>query len=296
MIATRTHEKHIHDEIELDAIEDAAARSWLPEVFQTLHSLGSDDTMPLEPYLLPDDHEEVRECMAHRLAARTEADRRKDSKNPTGFHFEPQHLEHFSAEGLKWPPDEHMFSHAGLQACTEHLTQRQREAVFFHTMCQRSQETSGERIIDLNPKLEWQIGLPVVPCITCSAKHWLLRRRRELTGAEALYLQGWPCHALNHSRSRMKNSDLVQLAGNAMSGYVLIGVLISLFTQTNIVTPQVCVLGDTLSVHGGDGTVDAEMVSDGASIGEGDGDSQDAIAIADSSSSELPSLSDSGSE
>ena len=59
-------------------LDAAVSRSWLPEVFRTLASLGG-PSPPLDDYLLPDDHEEVREWTAHRMAVKTEADNKNKS-------------------------------------------------------------------------------------------------------------------------------------------------------------------------------------------------------------------------
>ena len=79
--------------------------------------------------------------------------------------------------------------------------------------------------------LEWQLGQSEVPCMVCSAQPWLFLRQRELSGAEALALQGFPVADLKHQDNRFKNRDLLHMAGNAMSGFVLVPLFISIFAH-----------------------------------------------------------------
>lgn len=53
---------------------------------------------------------------------------------------------------------------------------------------------------------------------------------RDVTGAEALGIQGFPPSALWHGDNFLKSPDLLHLAGNAMSGFVLTALFIALFT------------------------------------------------------------------
>ena len=201
-------------------LDAAVSRSWLPEVFRTLASLGG-PSPPLDDYLLPDDHEEVREWTAHRMAVKTEADnKKKATRSCSDLNFESQHLEFYSTEGFTWPPTQAMLEAAGLADKLAHLPRRNQETAYYHTMCKRSKEYVSEKMFDLNMNLEWQLHQPTVGCLVCTAKPWLLKRRRELTGAEALTIQGFAWWEIRHSDTRYKNTDMLHLAGNAMSGYV----------------------------------------------------------------------------
>ena len=88
----------------------------------------------------------------------------------------------------------------------------------------------NDRVIDLNMKLSWQMSGPPVPCLVCTARPWVFCRRRDLTGAEALGLQGFDPKSIRHGDTRFSNPDLLSLAGNAMSGFVLAAVFVAIFS------------------------------------------------------------------
>ena len=79
--------------------------------------------------------------------------------------------------------------------------------------------------------LGWQLGAPDCPCLVSTCRPWLLHRFRDLTGAEALEIQGFPAMLLKHGDKRLRNPDLLSMAGNAMSGYVLIPLFLGIFSN-----------------------------------------------------------------
>ena len=72
-----------------------------------------------------------------------------------------------------------------------------------------------------------------VPCLVSSARPWLKQRRRDLNGLEALALQGFPLSRYclgSLDNERFTQPHLLSMAGNAMSGFLLIPFFISIFT------------------------------------------------------------------
>ena len=83
----------------------------------------------LANFLLPCDHEEVREWFAHRMLFKTTQEaRQKDSA--TERVFEEEHLEMYTKARLHWPLTEKMIASAGLAGKIEHLPRRSQECVY----------------------------------------------------------------------------------------------------------------------------------------------------------------------
>ena len=116
-------------------------------------------------------------------------------------------------------------------------------------------------------RLTWQIGLPDCPCLVSTCRPWILHRRRDLTGAEALELQGFPASFVQHRDRRIPNPVLLTLAGNAMSGYVLMAVFLGIFSTAEWQTD------DSDSISRSEGNL--EEVAN--SLEQGDGDGSDDI-------------------
>lgn len=114
-------------------------------------------------------------------------------------------------------------------------------------------------------RLTWQIGLPDCPCLVSTCRPWILHRRRDLTGAEALELQGFPASFVQHRDRRIPNPVLLTLAGNAMSGYVLMAVFLGIFSTAEWQTDD--------SISRSEGNL--EEVAN--SLEQGDGDGSDDI-------------------
>ena len=207
-------------------------QSWLPSAFNVIHQLaGLPEKMVVTSFLLPDTHDEVREWRAHRMQTKTE----KASRGTSGAEqkYEEEHLEMFEKAGLQWPPDEEAFERAGLTDVVAHLPRRNAECVYYHycgTKNGTEPERKDEHIMDINMRLGWQASGQSVPCLVSSSRPWIFGRRRDLTGAEALEIQGFPAKYLQHNQKRFSNPDLLQMAGNAMSGFVLLAVWIGIMT------------------------------------------------------------------
>ena len=69
----------------------------------------------------------------------------------------------------------------------------------------------------------------VLPTITPHNKTWLVEQGRPLTGFEALGLQGFPMDILSSSEHCPSDPQLMDLAGNAFSGPVVMAVLVCMF-------------------------------------------------------------------
>ncbi|CAK0879848.1 unnamed protein product, partial [Prorocentrum cordatum] len=264
-----------------------AAESWLPSVFQQLHSFAGIGGK-LESFLLPDSHEEVREWRAHRMQTKTEAaDKKGSAKAGADQKYEDEHLELFSAAGLKWPPN---YKDAGLEDVVAHLPRRFAECVMYRDSRIELKKESSERIIDLNSRLDWQRVGPPVPCLVCTGRPWLVKRQRDLTGAEAMNLQGYMYQDLMFGPTfRMSNAELFHVAGNAMSGFILAPLFASLFSKATLWFDGFTRgLGDTVDAPDSDVDIDGDVViSSGSERDEGaDLDEE----------SDLPAVSDSGSE
>jgi hypothetical protein len=125
----------------------------------------------------------------------------------------------------------------------------------------------NDRVIDLNMKLSWQSSGPPVPCLVCSARPWVFCRRRDFTGAEALGLQGFDPKSIQHGDTRFSNPDLLSLAGNAMSGFVLAAVFVAIFStiadtsDISVASRAYSSMLEDLSDEGGGAASDAELIS-----------------------------------
>ena len=108
---------------------------------------------------------------------------------------EVDHLQAFESRGLTWPP---VYSADFEEACG-HLIRRRKEIVWYLEQCFPASDFPVESVHDTNLNIKWQDTKlkPISPCIVSTSIPWLRLARRELTGAEALCLQGfdfsvWP--------------------------------------------------------------------------------------------------------
>ncbi len=142
------------DRLSSEKKESILSVSWVPEVFELVASLAGNPNDSLDDFLLPDDHIEVKEWIAHRMQCKTEQDTRK-ANSSSDLKFEDEHLEHFSREGFQWPPGQEALESVGLLGRVEHLPRRHREAVYFHTAMAAKKNVPLEdqkKVIDLNPR------------------------------------------------------------------------------------------------------------------------------------------------
>eukprot|EP00959_Pyramimonas_sp_CCMP1952_P113300 2368113-Pyramimonas_sp.AAC.1 len=291
--------------------EDILGASWVPKVFTLAKDLAG-HTFDIEQFLLPDDHDEVRNWRAHRMKNKAEVEKR--AKGTEQFEFESHHLQRYSEAKIEWPPPAKVFADNGLEGCVDHLPRRNQEAVLYHTVkaarqleeeqakkgkdvqqgqkVQTDQEgTVTERVVDLNMKLDWQVNRQEVPCIVCTSRPWLVTRRRDVTGAEALGLQGYQILDLKNEDAMFTNPELLTLAGNAMSGFVLAVLLLAMFVYMRD-TVDLSDLG--LGCADFTGEFQNANASDddmgGSALGDSEGES--ALGEGDESSSSLMELSD----
>ena len=118
---------------------DILSQSWIPLAFDLIRQLEG-HSMTLDSFLLDDDHEEVREWRAHRLATKTEkGSKEKGSGSGRQGEFESEHLELFSkarcadtSDPLPWPVTEEHLKERGLLEVTLHLPRRFQESTFYH--------------------------------------------------------------------------------------------------------------------------------------------------------------------
>ena len=144
--------------------------------------------------------------------------------------YQVQHLESFQSAALQWPPvwdnDE------ALTKAVQHLPRRAQEAVYFYTKTGKGPE---ETVHDVNMNLEWNsVAVEVCPTIVCSSTLWLRKAMREIWGAEALSLQGFPLCDLHHEA--YSHTRMMELAGNAFNGLVVAAVMTA--AMTHISFPQ----------------------------------------------------------
>ena len=115
------------------------------------------------------------------------------------FEFEVEHLSIYQDHGFEWPPslvEPDSDALDSVAVATLHMTRRRREVVCFHALklADIVAEDADEFVVDTNLNLKWTQNfatMNVAPCIVATSKPWLFGRARDLTGPEALALQGF---------------------------------------------------------------------------------------------------------
>jgi len=138
------------------------------------------------------------------------------------LNWEADHLELFRKAGLQWPPDMKADDEE-LAFQTGFLIRRMQEAAYWHTHRPRegANNQSARTFHDLHPTLKFQSE--VTGCtntIVCTSVLYDRIRKRVLSGAELLLLQGYPKSAL-FQEGLPSNAHCTELAGNAMNGFCI---------------------------------------------------------------------------
>ena len=83
------------------------------------------------------------------------------------------------------------------KAC-DYLPIRMREVAYYESPRPRDrEEREAETAHDLNVSIQFGYNAKdQLPTITCGSRIWLKKRMRELWGAEAMVVQGWPFKTL----------------------------------------------------------------------------------------------------
>ncbi|CAK0866512.1 unnamed protein product [Prorocentrum cordatum] len=209
---------------------DFQAPNWLMDVqmyLQRWSHLGA--RIPIEDFMLPNDHPEVLTWLANRLDDRT-----RDKKRYKTFKYEVDHKQLFDQNfggRIPVPPTESEYEHFGVAAGVVHLPTRMKESVLFHRALVGDQSAwdlpfMRERVVDLNKTLSWQMGGEdnwFAPCLVSSARPYFLKALRDMTGVEAMCLQGWEPDDIVQSSAcgRFSDPTLLSIGGNAMSCFIL---------------------------------------------------------------------------
>lgn len=133
-------------------------------------------------------------------------------------------MQAFESQGLPWPPafDDGFAKKVG------HLPQRQKELVFYLEHIYKGQEK--ETLHDINMSMQWlSVCVACSPCIVSSSRLWCRKRLGgvDLAACEALALQGFSHTAQKVADPPLTEKELVDLAGNAFNGAVVMAVVAS---------------------------------------------------------------------
>lgn len=139
--------------------------------------------------------------------------------------YKVTHLEAYSAAGYTWPPT---FPPEFVEALG-FLPQRAQECAFFY--CEKHKDSTEETVHDLNLNLTWgSEAVDQCVCICSSSIIFIRSKMRILLGEEALAIQGLS-HCIQRPLSPpLTQKDLLEMAGNAFSGFVGMAVLLTIFT------------------------------------------------------------------
>jgi len=187
----------------------------------TLRLMQSTPPPKLSLMLAPCDHPSVTALARHRRDQFKAKEHLPGSAAKEFEKFEADHMEAFLELGLTtYPPDDNAFT----SECMRILPRRQRElALYFEHVLKAC---SDETVHDLSFNLKHQRS-DVRPeeChpLTPASVPWLLLRRREMTGDEALTLQGYDyCLQTKQGlQSDFTNVQKFDIAGESMNAYVL---------------------------------------------------------------------------
>ena len=166
------------------------------------------------------------------------------TKKPKKDKFEVEHLEVYRSVGLEWPPDEIALERNAPYCGKSH---RKKEIMHnFHERLLPPLEESARRqgkpdafLFDVNMSIRlinnpapgtcpYLVGTSEIRIISKSMK-----LNRPLLGQEALNLQGFSTQLQNETHvNKMTAADMMDLAGNAFNGGVVLAVLAALIKAT----------------------------------------------------------------
>ena len=152
--------------------------------------------------------------------------------------YKVDHLQAYNLASLSWPPT----YGEDFSKLTAGMSDRMREVVYYYTNrpMQPPLPPEVETCHDVNMSIHFDsCTLGMAPCIVSTSRIWLRKAQCELSGKELLRLQGWPLEvSLKAGDPPYTESQLCDLAGNAFCGYVVSGVLITLFAMLDAPTAQ----------------------------------------------------------
>ena len=245
------------------SVKKADPPAWFGNIARFLDALKI-EPLPLADFLFSNEHDSVRKWRAHRQQLRErEALKPELVKGKTNAEtvYELGHLESFLEHGLKWPPDMGSF-----EAVVSHLGRRQSELAFLCT--HKLKDEPGETCHDLNMSATWMVEAKANEChiLVSTSRPWLRKRQRDMTGDEALNLQGFDvkrqrvmCATLIDAFSNPQKFDL---AGNSFCGFVVTALLLSLWCGTD--WAHTCSVKARMShMAGSDHDTESRSIADG---------------------------------
>jgi len=217
----------------------------------------------LDSFCLPEEHAEVQLWRRWRLAARAGRAGTRVAEGPKKagvFLYEAEHLQLFREDfpgvfSRGWPPDMRQFEDVCPEECVAHLPPRGQQSVLYHRLERerRMQEDNTvnpqEQYKDLNMSLMWQGALPYGNgCLVSSARPFLMKRLRDLTGVEALSLQGFHIPDLIELGLDWSVPEQLCAAGNAMNGFTLSSIMLGMLAASPWCRLQEIALDDVSKV------------------------------------------------
>ena len=196
--------------------------------------------LPLSDFLLPDNHPAVLRHHAERLAAKTtEAARTKGVGKGGGkdLEWELEHYENFRAIGLPWPPAHYPLP--GFAQSVEHMPEREAQLAWYCHQWLTTRVAAGDtgvfpRILDNNMSMGY-VQRSLDAGYTCgtlvsTAKPVVVHEDgvRSICGLEVLHLQGLPPSDVREEAVADKNTNLIDLGGNAFNGFVCSALMLSI--------------------------------------------------------------------
>ena len=203
-----------------------ASQQQRPWSFNSLSTaLASQTIEPLSwaEFQLIEDTDEV-QYMKTDIASRASIRLQKQTKD-----YEVDHMQAFQEQSLQYPPT----MAPELKIATASLGRRMSEKVYLFEHFYAGEVV--ETVHDLNLSHPWSVIAKgeICPCVVSTSRLWFLKARREVSGPEALSLQGFDFHRQNTIKTngeRFNTSEIMDLSGNAFCGYVVASVLTSIFT------------------------------------------------------------------
>ena len=199
----------------------------------------------LDSFCLPEEHAEVQLWRRWRLAVRAgrAGPRVAEGQTTAGvFLYDAEHLQLFREDfpgvfSRGWPPDMRQFEDVCPEECVAHLPIRGQQSVLYHRLARarRMQKYNivnpQEQYKDLNMSLTWQ-GAQASGCLVSSARPFLINRARDLTGVEALSLQGFHIPDLMQLGLDWSVPEQLCAAGNAMNGFTLSSIMLGMLAAS----------------------------------------------------------------
>ncbi len=196
-----------------------SGQHWLKMCGRVVHTAKT-EPLPVARFLLDSTDSRVQRAREERVD--TKRGRGGVEKPANEMIYSAEHLGKFQMHSLAWPPD---FDEEFLEVVSGH-PDRVKELVFFLEQTNQPLVKQGvELFADVNLSIGWCRLLPnIVPCLVSTTQLWSVSRRRIVCGEETLALQGF-CHSAQRNTKKWRSRQLVDLAGNAFNGAVLVAVL-----------------------------------------------------------------------